>query len=57
MGFFDDLERYDEALSDEQQDSLLRRYYATGDMSARDILIKHNMRLCAMAVLDVVSKN
>ena len=57
MGFFDDLERYDEALSDEQQDSLLRRYYATGDMSARDILIKHNMRRCAMAVLDVVSKN
>lgn len=56
MGFFDDLKVTEVPLADGLQEILLHRYYTTGDKEARDLLITHNMRLCASAVLEVVSK-
>jgi RNA polymerase sporulation-specific sigma factor len=35
------------ALTDKEQENLLREYYATRDEGARQLLISHNLRLCA----------
>ena len=44
-GFYEYLNTLPQPLSREEQNTLLRRFYATRDDEARDLIISHNLRL------------
>lgn len=57
MGFYDYYNSLPKTLDQDEQDVLIRSYKSTGDEEARELLIKHNLRLAAHCVRKTVNKS
>lgn len=56
MGYFDYINSLPEPLGKEVQNDLLKKFYETGDLEARELLIEHNIRLCVYCVNQSIGK-